>query len=116
MEKNATKRTKKRKSGPPADTSRRKKNKKSKSSSSGEEEEKEFYTLEMCHHEHYLMFKELNEGLELKDKMVNKKPRQENPPQREEADSGAQRYRIDFLLLSPPFFLQLQFIWLQYPG
>ncbi|KAM4714275.1 cellular tumor antigen p53 isoform 1-T2 [Anableps anableps] len=75
-EKNGTKQTKKRKSTPAPDTSTMKK---SKSASSGEDEDKESFTLTIRGRNRYLWFKALNEGLELMDKVGNKKQKQEIP-------------------------------------
>ncbi|XP_007551317.1 cellular tumor antigen p53 [Poecilia formosa] len=75
LEKNGTKQTKKRKSAPAPDTSTAKK---SKSVSSGEDEDKELYTLQIRGRERFLMFKKLNDGLELMEKMGPKK-KQEVP-------------------------------------
>ncbi|MEQ2239828.1 Cellular tumor antigen p53 [Ilyodon furcidens] len=74
--KNGTKQIKKRKSAAAPDTSAVKK---SKPTSSGEEEEKESYTLTIQGRNRYLWFKALNDGLELMDKVGNKKQKQEIP-------------------------------------
>ncbi|XP_054880430.1 cellular tumor antigen p53 [Poeciliopsis prolifica] len=66
LEKNGTKQTKKRKSTPAPNTSTAKK---SKSASSGEDDDKEIYTLSIRGRNRYLWFKNLNDGLELMDKM-----------------------------------------------
>ncbi|XP_047241731.1 cellular tumor antigen p53 [Girardinichthys multiradiatus] len=75
-DKNGTKQLKRRKSAAAPDTSAAKK---SKPTSSGEEEEKESYTLTIQGRNRYLWFKTLNDGLELMDKVGNKKQKQEIP-------------------------------------